>query len=209
MAGGARAGGLRRPARARGDFASAFSDVFEDLFGGLHGRPARWSAQPGKPRRGPALQNSESVSENAYSGLQKQINVPTAVACGVLAAERGRRAGRSPSPARPVQAWARCARSRAFSPWSGSARPVRASARSSRNPCKACGGAGRVQKDRALSVNIPAGVETGTRIRLSGEGEAGTARRAVRRSLHLHRCGGSPPCFSVTAWTSTAACLSR
>jgi molecular chaperone DnaJ len=42
-----------------------------------------------------------------------------------------------------------------------------------KNPCKSCGGAGRVQKDRSLSVNIPAGVETGTRIRLAGEGEAG------------------------------------
>ena len=41
------------------------------------------------------------------------------------------------------------------------------------NPCKSCGGAGRVEKERALSVNIPAGVETGTRIRLAGEGEAG------------------------------------
>ena len=41
------------------------------------------------------------------------------------------------------------------------------------NPCKSCSGAGRVEKDRSLSVNIPAGVETGTRIRLSGEGEAG------------------------------------
>jgi molecular chaperone DnaJ len=42
-----------------------------------------------------------------------------------------------------------------------------------KNPCKSCGGQGRTEKDRALSVNIPAGVETGTRIRLSGEGEAG------------------------------------
>jgi molecular chaperone DnaJ len=41
------------------------------------------------------------------------------------------------------------------------------------NPCGSCGGAGRVEKDRSLSVNIPAGVETGTRIRLGGEGEAG------------------------------------
>ena len=41
------------------------------------------------------------------------------------------------------------------------------------NPCKSCGGAGRVEKERSLSVNIPAGVETGTRIRLAGEGEAG------------------------------------
>jgi molecular chaperone DnaJ len=42
-----------------------------------------------------------------------------------------------------------------------------------KNPCKACGGAGRTEKERSLSVNIPAGVETGTRIRLAGEGEAG------------------------------------
>ena len=42
-----------------------------------------------------------------------------------------------------------------------------------KNPCKSCSGQGRVEKERALSVNIPAGVETGTRIRLSGEGEAG------------------------------------
>jgi molecular chaperone DnaJ len=42
-----------------------------------------------------------------------------------------------------------------------------------KNPCSSCAGAGRVRKDRTLSVNIPAGVETGTRIRLAGEGEAG------------------------------------
>ena len=42
-----------------------------------------------------------------------------------------------------------------------------------KNPCPACAGAGRVRKDRTLNVNIPAGVETGTRIRLAGEGEAG------------------------------------
>ena len=42
-----------------------------------------------------------------------------------------------------------------------------------KNPCTACAGAGRVRKDRTLNVNIPAGVETGTRIRLAGEGEAG------------------------------------
>ena len=47
-----------------------------------------------------------------------------------------------------------------------------------KNPCKACAGAGRVRKDRSLNVSIPAGVETGTRIRLAGEGEAGM--RGVR-----------------------------
>ena len=53
------------------------------------------------------------------------------------------------------------------------------------DPCSACAGQGRVTKERTLSVNIPAGVEDGTRIRLAGEGEAGRARRTGGRSLHL------------------------
>ena len=53
-----------------------------------------------------------------------------------------------------------------------------------KNPCSSCHGAGRVEKDRALSVNIPAGVETGTRIRLSGEGEAG-ARGGPQGDLYI------------------------
>ncbi len=54
-----------------------------------------------------------------------------------------------------------------------------------KNPCKGCKGTGHVQKERTLSVDIPPGVEEGTRIRLSGEGQAGAERRAGRRSLHL------------------------
>jgi molecular chaperone DnaJ len=52
------------------------------------------------------------------------------------------------------------------------------------NPCRSCGGQGRVQKERSLSVNIPAGVETGTRIRLAGEGEAGM-RGGVSGDLYI------------------------
>jgi DnaJ-class molecular chaperone len=53
------------------------------------------------------------------------------------------------------------------------------------NPCRTCGGQGRCGKEKTLSVNIPPGVEDGTRIRLAGEGEAGEARLARRRSLYL------------------------
>ena len=53
------------------------------------------------------------------------------------------------------------------------------------DPCPKCSGAGRVSETRTLSVNIPAGIEDGTRIRLAGEGEAGRARRPGRRPLHL------------------------
>jgi molecular chaperone DnaJ len=63
-----------------------------------------------------------------------------------------------------------------------------------KNPCKACGGAGRVQKERALNVNIPAGVETGTRIRLSGEGEAGL-RGGPSGDLYIFIEVGDHPLF--------------
>ena len=68
---------------------------------------------------------------------------------------------------------AACARSRASSPSSAPARPAAAAARRSTIPCDRCGGSGRVTRERTLSVNVPAGVEDGTRIRLAGEGEAG------------------------------------
>ena len=61
------------------------------------------------------------------------------------------------------------------------------------NPCRDCRGEGRVDRPQALQVDIPAGVDTGTRIRLSGKGEAGQPRRAGRRPLHLPPCP-APPC---------------
>jgi molecular chaperone DnaJ len=172
MAGGARAGGFGG-AQGQGDFASAFSDVFEDLFGDFMGGQQRGGGRGNAPAAARTCATTSRISlEDAYSGLQKQINVPTAVTCGSCTAP-ARRAGRNPSPAPPVRAWARSARSRAFSRSNAPAPPVRGVGQIVKNPCKSCGGAGRVQKDRALNVNIPAGVETGTRIRLSGEGEAG------------------------------------
>jgi molecular chaperone DnaJ len=134
MAGGARAGGFGG-AQGQGDFASAFSDVFEDLFGDFMGGQQRGGGR-GRASRGSDLRYKLGISlEDAYSGLQKQINVPTAVTCGPARAPAPR-AGRNPSPAPPVRAWARFARSRAFSPSSAPAPPVRASARSSRTRAK-------------------------------------------------------------------------
>jgi DnaJ-class molecular chaperone len=162
----------------------------------------------GRASRGSDLRYNLWISlEDAYSGLQKQINVPTAVACGSCTAPAPR-ADRNPSPAPPVPAWARSARSRAFFTVERTCPTCSGVGQIVKNPCKTCGGAGRVQKDRALNVNIPAGVETGTRIRLSGEGEAGLARRAGGRSLHLHRVEDHR-CSSATAWTSTAVCPCR
>jgi DnaJ-class molecular chaperone len=75
-------------------------------------------------------------------------------------------------------------------------------------PCRSCEGAGRVHREKSLQVNIPAGVEDGTRIRLAGEGEAGMrgGLRAISTSSSRSR---RTACSSATAPTSTAACRSR
>ncbi len=168
MGGGARPGGPGGGFHG-GDFASAFSDVFDDLFGDFMGgrRGGR------RATRGADLRYNLRVTlEEAYNGLQKTISVPTAVACTACNGS-GAEGGAEPQPAPPAPAWARSARSRASSRSSGPARPAAALGQIVKNPCQACGGSGRVEKERTLSVNIPPGVETGTRIRLAGEGEAG------------------------------------
>ena len=77
------------------------------------------------------------------------------------------------------------------------------------NPCDKCAGSGRVTRERTLSVNVPAGVEDGTRIRLTGEGEAGMRGGPGGRSLHLPVAQAARRSSSATAPTSIAACRSR
>ena len=124
-------GGGGRGGAGQGDFASAFSDVFEDLFGdfmgGQRGGGGRSRAQRGSDLR----YNLRVTLEEAYSGIQKTINVPTSVACESCRGS-GAEGGAEPVPARPVRAWARCVRSRASLRWSGPAQPVTAWARPSR-----------------------------------------------------------------------------
>jgi molecular chaperone DnaJ len=171
MAGGARAGGYGG-APGQGDFASAFSDVFEDLFGDFMG------GQRGGPRRGRATRgadlryNLKIGLEDAYSGLQKQITVPTAVACGSCNGT-GSEGGSEPVTCPTCSGMGKVRAQQGFFTVERTCPTCSGVGQIVKNPCKTCVGAGRVQKDRALSVNIPAGVETGTRIRLSGEGEAG------------------------------------
>jgi molecular chaperone DnaJ len=171
MAGGPRAGGFGG-AQGQGDFASAFSDVFEDLFGDFMG-----GQRPGGRRtratRGSDLRYNLKISlEDAYSGLQKQITVPTAVPC-TSCNGTGSEGGSEPVTCPTCSGMGKVRAQQGFFTVERTCPTCSGVGQIVQNPCHACGGAGRVQKDRALSVNIPAGVETGTRIRLSGEGEAG------------------------------------
>lgn len=170
MAGGPRAGGQQ----GQGDFASAFSDVFEDLFGdfmgGQRGRPGGGRNQPS---RGSDLRYNLSISlEDAYNGLAKQITVPSSVACGSCEGT-GSEAGAEPTGCPTCSGMGKVRAQQGFFTVERTCPTCSGMGQIVKNPCRTCGGAGRQEKDRALSVNIPAGVETGTRIRLSGEGEAG------------------------------------
>ncbi|MEM7724383.1 MAG: molecular chaperone DnaJ [Pseudomonadota bacterium] len=170
MAGGGARGGYG-PQPGQGDFASAFSDVFEDLFGDFMGGQQRGGRQ--RASRGSDLRYNLKISlEEAYSGLTKQINVPTSVACGACNGT-GSEGGAEPTTCPTCSGMGKVRAQQGFFTVERTCPTCGGMGQIVKNPCATCGGAGRTQKDRALSVNIPAGVETGTRIRLSGEGEAG------------------------------------
>ncbi len=166
MGAGARPGG---GFSGGGDFASAFSDVFDDLFGDFMGRGG------GRQRatRGSDLRYNLRVSlQDAYAGSQKTIKVPTSVTCDVCNG-MGSEGGAEPQTCPTCSGMGKVRAQQGFFTVERTCPTCSGMGQIIKNPCKSCGGAGRVQKDRSLSVNIPAGVETGTRIRLAGEGEAG------------------------------------
>ncbi|MDG3041463.1 molecular chaperone DnaJ [Roseicyclus marinus] len=171
MAGGGRSGGYGgRP--GQGDFASAFSDVFEDLFGDFMGGQ-RSGGGRNRASRGSDLRYNLRISlEEAFAGLTKQITVPSSVACGSCNGT-GSEAGAEPTTCPTCSGMGKVRAQQGFFTVERTCPTCSGMGQIVKNPCRTCGGAGRQQKDRALSVNIPAGVETGTRIRLSGEGEAG------------------------------------
>ncbi|MGR3514653.1 MAG: molecular chaperone DnaJ [Paracoccaceae bacterium] len=169
MGGGGRPGG---GFQGQGDFASAFSDVFDDLFGDIMGG-RRGGGGGRRAVRGSDLRYNLRVTlEEAYRGLQKTIQVPTAVACDVCNGS-GAEGGAEPTTCPTCSGMGKVRASQGFFTVEKTCPTCGGLGQIIQNPCKACGGAGRVEKDRSLSVNIPAGVETGTRIRLAGEGEAG------------------------------------
>ena len=169
--GGGRGPGGFRPGQ-QGDFAGAFSDVFDDLFGDFMG--GRGGAQRrDRAARGADLRYNLRISlEDAYNGIQKTINVPSAVAC-TSCSGTGAEGGAEPVTCPTCSGMGKVRAQQGFFTVERTCPTCAGAGQIVKNPCKVCGGGGRVEKERALSVNIPAGVETGTRIRLAGEGEAG------------------------------------
>lgn len=166
--GGMGGGGGQR----QGDFSSAFSDVFDDLFGDFMGGGQRGGGRSRASRGSDLRYNLEISLEDAYSGLQKSINVPTSMQCSPCNGS-GAAGGSEPSTCPTCSGMGKVRASQGFFTVERTCPSCSGMGQVISNPCSSCGGQGRSNKDRSLSVNVPAGVETGTRIRLSNEGEAG------------------------------------
>ncbi len=170
--GGMGGGGRGHPGAGQGDFASAFSDVFDDLFGDFMGGRGGGAGRQRAARGSDLRYNLRVTLEEAYMGLQKTINVPTAVGCDACDGS-GAEGGAEPSTCPTCSGMGKVRAQQGFFTVERTCPTCSGLGQIINNPCKSCQGQGRVEKDRALSVNIPAGVETGTRIRLAGNGEAG------------------------------------
>jgi molecular chaperone DnaJ len=161
-------GGAGRPNGFGFDFASSFTDVFDDLFGELMG-----GKRGRRQNRGGDLRyNMEITLEEAFAGKAAEIRVNTAVACEACSGS-GAEPGSRPETCPTCSGAGKIRAQQGFFTIERTCPNCHGSGRFVRNPCKPCRGSGHVQKERTLAVNIPAGVEEGTRIRLTGEGQAG------------------------------------
>ena len=156
----------------QGDFASAFSDVFEDLFGDFMGGRGGAGGRSRATRGSDLRYNMRVTLEEAFKGAQKTITVPGSSACTACNGT-GAEGGAEPQTCPTCSGLGKVRAQNGFFTVERTCPTCGGQGQVVKNPCRVCHGAGRVENERTLSVNIPAGVETGTRIRLAGEGEAG------------------------------------
>jgi len=155
------------------DFASTFADIFDDLFGGQAGGRGRGGAQGGRGRGADLRYNMDITLEDAFSGKAAQINIPTSIVCESCSGT-GAKPGTQPKACRTCGGAGKIRHAQGFFTLERTCPACQGRGSLIEDPCTACAGAGRVTRERNLQVQIPAGVEDGTRIRLGGEGEAGT-----------------------------------
>jgi molecular chaperone DnaJ len=150
------------------DFGSTFADIFEGIFGmgSARGRGT------GRERGSDLRYNMEISLDEAFTGKTAQIRIPTSVTCEACSGS-GAKAGTKPKPCASCGGAGKIRHAQGFFTLERTCPTCHGRGQVIDDPCKVCGGGGRVTRERSLSVNIPSGVEDGTRIRLAGEGEAG------------------------------------
>jgi molecular chaperone DnaJ len=152
-----------------GGFASGFADVFDEMFGDFGGRQA---GQGGAGKGSDLRFNMEISLEQAFNGNKTDIRVPTSAACDECSGT-GAAGAAAPVTCDTCHGHGRVRAQSGFFTVERACPACGGQGTVIKTPCSNCGGQGRVHHEKRLSVNIPQGVEDGTRIRLAGEGEAG------------------------------------
>ncbi|WP_372941206.1 molecular chaperone DnaJ [Shewanella sp.] len=151
----------------QGDFGDIFGDVFGDIFGG-----GRRGGQRQAARGSDLRYNLELSLEEAVRGLTKELRIPTLATCD-LCDGSGAKKGTSATTCGTCHGQGQVQMRQGFFAVQQACPTCHGRGKIIKDPCGKCHGEGRVEKSKTLSVKIPAGVDTGDRIRLSGEGEAG------------------------------------
>lgn len=153
------------------DFSSTMSDIFDEFFGGSGSGGGR-GRRGGSDRGSDLRYNMEVDLEDTFAGKTVEIDVPTTATCTSCSGS-GAKPGTNPKSCSTCGGAGRVRATQGFFTVERTCMSCQGRGEVISDPCADCGGNGRVTQDRTLSVNIPAGIEDGTRIRLSGEGEAG------------------------------------
>ena len=154
------------------DFAASMSDIFDDLFGDFMGGRRGPRPRNGRERGADLRYNLEIALEESYLGKTAQIRVPSSVACEKCNGT-GAKPGTKPTSCPTCAGYGKVRASQGFFTIERTCPNCQGRGEIIEDPCGTCSGSGRVTRASTLSVNIPPGVEDGTRIRLAGEGEAG------------------------------------
>ncbi|MGB8278792.1 MAG: molecular chaperone DnaJ [Methylovirgula sp.] len=151
-------------------FGASMADIFDDLFGDMMGR--RGGRNGGATRGSDLRYNLEVTLEEAYTGKTANLTLPSSIVCESCSGS-GAKAGAKPRACPTCGGYGRVRAQQGFFSIERTCPHCQGQGEIIDNPCSVCSGSGRVTRERNLAVNVPAGVEDGTRIRLAGEGEAG------------------------------------
>ena len=143
-------------------------DIFEQMFGQMGGN------RGGRPRQGNDIQQAVEISlEEAFAGTKSTLRVPTRVSCEACSGSGSADANKEAATCGTCRGAGKVRAQQGFFTIERTCPTCNGQGKTIRNPCRICRGAGTVQRERSLQVSIPGGVDDGTRIRLTGEGEAG------------------------------------